>query len=113
MVLYRVEITFLARQEIRELPGNMRQRVIRLLKALQEEPRPHNSKQMNLASLGCELESNITLHRIRVESWRVVYVLEEELQLLTVLAIRKRPPYQYDDLRQLLDQVMGTDQSEE
>jgi mRNA interferase RelE/StbE len=107
MVLYRVEVTSFAQREIRELPGNMRQRILRLLKALQEEPRPPMSKQMDITKVGYELESNVALYRIRVESWRVVYVLEEELQLMTVLAIRKRPPYQYDDLRKLIDNAIS------
>lgn len=110
MVLYNVEVTSEARQEIRELAGNMRQRVLGLLKALQEEPRPHNSKRMDTASLPGELPISVELYRIRVESWRIIYALEEELQLVTVLVIRKRPPYQYDDLGQLVDGVMDTEE---
>jgi mRNA interferase RelE/StbE len=108
MVLYQVEVTSQARTEIRELPGNMHQRILRLLKALREEPHPNSSKRLDIANLGIELESSIGLYRIRVESWRVVYLVEEELRLLTVLAIRKRPPYQYDDLHQLIDELLGT-----
>jgi mRNA-degrading endonuclease RelE of RelBE toxin-antitoxin system len=105
MVLYNVEVTSQVRREVRELPGNMRQRVIGLLKALKEEPRPHNSKRMDITKLGGELSLNLELYRIRIESWRILYTLEEELQLLTILAIRKRPPYQYDDLLELLAEV--------
>lgn len=60
---------------------------------------------MNTSKLGVELPSNIELYRIRVESWRIVYVVEEELQLLTVLTVRKRPPYQYENLRELLEAI--------
>ncbi|HSN74092.1 MAG TPA: hypothetical protein VL334_03245 [Anaerolineae bacterium] len=44
----------------------------------------------------------MTLHRITVETWRVVYLIEEEWRVITVLAVRKRPPYQYSDLSELL-----------
>jgi hypothetical protein len=32
-------------------------------------------------------------------------VVEDEAKQVLVLAIRKRPPYQYDDLAQLLDDL--------
>lgn len=109
MALYRVEVISSARQEIRALPGNMRQRVLGLLKALSSQPRPDSSKQMDTLNLGGELPSSIGLYRIRVESWRVVYVVEEDLQLLTVLTVRKRPPYQYDNLRELLSEAIANE----
>ncbi len=110
MVLYRVEVISAARQEIRALPGNMRPRILGLLKALSSQPRPDSSKQMDTLKLGVELPSSIELYRIRIESWRVVYVVEEELQLLTVLTVRKRPPYQYDNLRELLSDAIASEE---
>jgi hypothetical protein len=35
-------------------------------------------------------------------SWRIIYLVEEEWTLVSVLAIGKRPPYQYDDLDELV-----------
>jgi len=110
MDLYQVEVTSFAGKEIRSLPGNMRQRIIDLLKELRSSPRPHNTKLMDMSELGGAVDSKIELYRIRVESWRVVYALEEELKLLTVLAVRKRPPYQYDDLRDLINELMGNEE---
>lgn len=110
MDLYQVEVTSTARKEIRALPGNMRQRIIDLLKQLRASPRPHNTKLMDMSELGGEVDSSIELYRIRLESWRVLYALEEELKLLTVLAVRKRPPYQYDDLRDLIGELMGNEE---
>lgn len=43
MALYKVEVISSARQEIRALPGNMRQRLLGLLKALASQPRPNSS----------------------------------------------------------------------
>jgi mRNA-degrading endonuclease RelE of RelBE toxin-antitoxin system len=110
MDLYQVEVTSFARKEIRALPGNMRQRIIDLLKEFRCSPRPHNTKLMDMSELGGEVSSSIELYRIRVDAWRVVYAIEEELNLLTVLAVRKRPPYQYDDLRELIDELMGNEE---
>jgi mRNA interferase RelE/StbE len=105
MASYRVEVTDPARQEVRSLPGNMRQRIIRLLRALQGEPRPAGSRTLDAARAGIPLEPETELRRIRIASWRVIYLVEDEKLLVTVLAIRQRPPYQYDDLGQLLKNV--------
>jgi mRNA-degrading endonuclease RelE of RelBE toxin-antitoxin system len=35
-------------------------------------------------------------------TWRIVYLIEEKDKRITVLAIRKRPPYCYEDLVSLL-----------
>jgi mRNA interferase RelE/StbE len=102
MALYQVEVTRQVREEIRRLPGNVRQRILRTLKALKENPRPHNSQLLDPNKVGIELESGVELHRIRLEAWRIVYLVETEWQLILVLAIRKRPPYQYDDLEELI-----------
>lgn len=40
--------------------------------------------------------------RLRMEQWRLIYVIDQDLELISVLAVRRRPPYNYDDLRELL-----------
>jgi mRNA-degrading endonuclease RelE of RelBE toxin-antitoxin system len=102
MASYRVEVTDPARKEIRLLPGNMRQRVIRLLRSLQQEPRPDNSRALDAAKDSIHLEADTELRRVRLAAWRVVYLIEDQRALVTVLAIRQRPPYQYGDLEQLI-----------
>ena len=102
MAFYKVEIDGRARKEIRRLPGNVRQRIIRILRSLEQKPRPYTSRDLDLEKAGIELESRSELRRIRVASWRVIYLIEDEWDLITVLAVRKRPPYQYDDLSDLL-----------
>jgi mRNA interferase RelE/StbE len=99
---YRVEIDNRAKREIRTLPGHMRQRVIRLIRDLETQSRPPTSRQLDVSKAGLVLEPGMTLHRITVETWRVVYLIEEEWRVITVLAVRKRPPYQYSDLSELL-----------
>ncbi len=105
MASYQVEATGQVRKEIRRLPGNVRQRIIRTLRALEQEPRPHNSRLLDTVRAGIELESGAELHRIQIASWRIVYLIEEEWKLVSILAIRKRPPYQYDDLDELTGNV--------
>ncbi|MBW4497186.1 MAG: hypothetical protein KME26_29845 [Oscillatoria princeps RMCB-10] len=61
---------------------------------------------MDTSQVEVELSESIGLYRIRIDSWRVIYVVEEDIQLVTVLAVRKRPPYQYDDLVELISQVI-------
>ncbi len=101
---YRVEITNAARREIRNLPGNMRHLIFREIQALENNARPYSSKGMR-STRNFEIPSGIKLRRIRMDRWRVVYVVEQNLSLVTVLAIRKRPPYQYEDLEELLEEV--------
>jgi mRNA-degrading endonuclease RelE of RelBE toxin-antitoxin system len=102
MASYRVEVTGSARKEVRQLPGNMRQRVIRALRDLEERPRPETSQALDLSKGAIEVATGIELRRIRLDSWRVVYVVAVEDRLVTVLAVRRRPPYHYEDLKELL-----------
>jgi len=102
MASYRVEVSDPARSEIRRLPGNMRQRVIRALRALEGEARPSSSQALDMEDLATEPAAGMELRRIQTASWRIVYVVEEADERITVLAVRKRPPYQYDDLDELL-----------
>lgn len=102
MASYRVEVTDEARREVRQLPGHMRQRVIRLLRALEQDPRPESSRPLDVAKAGISLQAGSELRRARLDSWRIVYLVEDETMLVSVLAIRKRPPYQYDDLEGLI-----------
>jgi mRNA interferase RelE/StbE len=102
MASYRVEVTDPARREIRRLPGNMRPRVVRLLRELEGEPRPHHSQSLDTTKGAVILQPGAELRRIRLASWRVVYLVEDEVTLVSVLAVRERPPYQYDDLEELI-----------
>jgi mRNA interferase RelE/StbE len=42
------------------------------------------------------------VRRLRLDKWRVVYAITEEDKAVDVLAVRKRPPYDYSDLEKLL-----------
>jgi mRNA interferase RelE/StbE len=81
---YTVYVIPSAWKEIKDLPGHMRQRVRRAVDALAENPHPARSKQLDVPDLEPELR------RLRVD----------------VLAVRKRPPYDYDDLEDLIAEVL-------
>lgn len=83
-----------------ELPGNVRQRVRRAIGALAATPRPPESVSMDTA--GLELRSDVELRRIRMERWRIIYAVCDEERWVWVLAVRRRPPYDYDDLPDLI-----------
>ena len=45
------------------------------------------------------------VRRIRLEGWRIIYAIDEEAKFVAVLAVRKRPPYDYEDLSDLLENL--------
>jgi len=94
---YRLWIENEAKTEIRQLPGHVRQQLRRTVKGLSDDLRPHHSRKMKTPE-GVELE----VRRLRLERWRVIYLIDEEWSEVGVLAIRKRPPYDYTDLPELL-----------
>jgi mRNA-degrading endonuclease RelE of RelBE toxin-antitoxin system len=104
MASFRVEVDREIQKATRRLPGNIRQRVLRALKGLRDEPRPAGSEALDVGAF--ELPPGVEPRRIRMESWRIVYVVEEEDLRVSVLAIRQRPPYQYDDLSELFASIL-------
>jgi len=87
----------------KQLPGHIRQRVKRAIDELAHEPRPPSSKKLNLpVELGGNVAAEWEVRRIRLVHWRIVYAVNEVWNEVAVLAIHKRPPYEYDDLDELL-----------
>jgi mRNA interferase RelE/StbE len=96
MSRYIVFITPSALREIRDLPGHIKQRAKRAIDGLAENPRPSDSKQLDLP------DEAFSVWRLRFDRWRVLYVITEDERTVDVLAVRRRPPYDYADLAQLL-----------
>ena len=99
MSRYQVYTTPRALREAKELPGHVRQRARRAIRALAENPRPSNSKTLEVPDFDRELR------RLKLDSWRVVYAVTEAELAVDVLAVRKRPPYDYGDLDVLLSDL--------
>ncbi len=93
---YRVWIEPEAITETRATPGNIRQRLKKDMLALEQNPRPAHSKALDWPP------ENFELRRLRLESWRIIYAVDDAHQWVWILAVRKRPPYDYGDLAQLL-----------
>jgi mRNA-degrading endonuclease RelE of RelBE toxin-antitoxin system len=82
------------------LPGNMRQRVRRLIDDLAANRHPPSSIALGIE--GLDLSPNVAIRRVRIDRWRVVYAVNAVDQWVWVLAIRRRPPYNYEDLPELV-----------
>ncbi len=92
-----------ALDEIATLPGHVRQRVRRSVSDLLKAARPTNSRALDIPA--DILIAGMEARRLRIDSWRVLYMIDQEWEIITVLAVRKRPPYNYEDLRELLGRV--------
>ena len=97
---YQVFATPRALKETRDLPGHVRQRVKRAIKALADDPRPSGSKELDVSDLEHEVR------RLKLDKWRVLYAVTEVDNAVDVLAVRKRPPYDYGDLEALLRELL-------
>ncbi|MBI4770824.1 MAG: type II toxin-antitoxin system RelE/ParE family toxin, partial [Chloroflexi bacterium] len=79
---------------------NLRQHLKRIIEGLADEPRPPRSKALDTG--GLNVPSEVELRRLRIERWRVVYALNESEGWIWVLAVRHRPPYDYEDIKELI-----------
>lgn len=80
-------------RELRGLPGNIRRAMVVAIDGLVSDPRPANSKQLVAEGITVEIR------RLRVGHWRIVYIVLDEQPV--ILAIRRRPPYDYQDIQEL------------
>ena len=90
-------------QARKRLPGRFRQRVKRAITALADDPRPPKSQPLDVSDL--DVPPDVELRRIRMDPWRMVYVVNDAEAWVWVLAVRKRPPYDYEDLEELLAEI--------
>ena len=86
-------------QDLKNLPGNIRQRVRKAINDLRENPCPPQSKPLDLPYF------NVKIWRVRLEKWRILYVIDETNQIIDIIAVRKRPPYNYGDLALLINKL--------
>lgn len=81
MTPYRIKITETAKKEIRRLLGHVRQRARRIVISLGDDPRPPAAK---------ELRGLPGRYRLRLNGWRIIYRVEDEVQSVTILRIRQK-----------------------
>jgi mRNA interferase RelE/StbE len=99
VIPYRVYVTPEALAEIKDLPGYIRQRVRKVIREFSDHPKPPRSKQLEYPV------PERQLYRYRLDNWRIVYSITESEKVIDILAVRKRPPYDYGDLQKLLDEL--------
>lgn len=78
------------------LPGHVRQRIARLIDGLADEPRPPRSRALALpVPLAVP---DWEARRVRMNDWRVIDAVNDAMRQVAVLDVRRRPPYDYDDI---------------
>jgi hypothetical protein len=88
----------------------VRQRIQRLLDELRREPRPSGSRVLDLPeNTPWRLLETWEVRRARLEDWRVVYAIARGERQIAILLVARRPPYRYEDLRDLLDELPESD----
>lgn len=100
---YKVYVLPEVFKQIKALPGNFKQRVKRYIDDLESNPRPPKSKKLDLSEF--DLETDTELRRFRLDRWRIIYSIDDKNKVVDVLGIRKRPPYDYGDLEELIQQI--------
>lgn len=83
------------------LPGNVRRHIRSRIAELAAAPRPPDSRQLQLAA--DSIPVGVEIRRLRISHWRVIYGIHE--RWVWVLAIRRRPPYDYADLAELISRL--------
>lgn len=99
MSRYQVYITPSALHEARTAAGNFRRRIRKAVRGLAQNPHPSKSKALQAP------DAEYSICRLRIDNWRIVYAVHEARKVVFVLAVRKRPPYDYGDLQKLLDEI--------
>ena len=81
MAEYRVEVKPSAKRELEALADNLLARVVRRLEFLGHDPKPAGCKK---------LKGYKDQWRIRVGDWRVLYVIDDAVKLVSVTRIAHR-----------------------
>jgi mRNA interferase RelE/StbE len=91
----KVALSPIAFGDLKKLQGNLRRQMIVAINGLEEDPRPPKSKQLKIGNDVREIR------RLRLGKWRIIYAIIEEKPI--VLGVRRRPPYDYDDIQHLME----------
>lgn len=66
---------------MRRLPRDLQERLGRAILVLETNPRPNNSRQ---------LEGFRNTYRLRVGDWRIIYTVEDDRLVITVIRVGSR-----------------------
>lgn len=79
--MYRIEFTSTAARQVRKLDRPMRTRLLDAIESLASSPHPDGVK---------ELASTENAWRIRVGDYRVIYSIEDDVLVVTVVRVAHR-----------------------
>lgn len=85
---YTVVLTQTAEKELRRLPSKVIEKIVAVLKSLEENPRPAGCKK---------LKGYKDIRRIQVGDYRLIYAIEDVIMLVDVREIKHRKDI-YDKL---------------
>jgi mRNA interferase RelE/StbE len=80
-VPYRIEFLRSATRELASLPKSGQRQIAAHINALADKPRPHGVKK---------LEGQERLYRIRAGDYRVLYEIDDDKSLVTIITIGNR-----------------------
>ena len=82
---------------IEALIGRGYRLIVSAINELEQNPRSAKSKRIDIEGETTEIR------RYRTGRWRIIYAVQHNAPL--ILAIRSRPPYDYEDLENLLESL--------
>lgn len=91
-------------KKLKKLPGNVRHRIKRVIDQFAQDPRPPKSKTLETTHI---LQTDLEIRRCRLENWRIIYAVNDAEKTVDVIAVRKRPPYDYGDLADLIEKLFS------
>jgi mRNA interferase RelE/StbE len=80
-VTYQIELTRGALKQLKKLPTDIKERIDLKIQELAVNPRPDRVKK---------LESELSLYRIRVGDYRVIYQIQDDVLLVIVVKVKHR-----------------------
>lgn len=80
-MIYQIEFTKGALKQLKKLPTDIKERIDSKILELADEPRPNKVKK---------LEAKNSLYRIRVNDYRVIYQIQDDVLLVTVVKVGHR-----------------------
>ena len=89
MTKYRLDLGA-NRRMIERLPGNIRQRIKRVLAALCDNPRPGAAKPLDGELTG--------YYRLRIDRYRVIYTINEKIVTVVIVRVGQRDNDPYKGL---------------
>lgn len=91
MTTWQIDFTANARQDLKDVPANMRPRLLATIQALANDPYPTRAKQLR--------EPLSPYYRVPVADWRIIYKVEEDIKLVMIHWIRRKTGTEtYEDL---------------